>query len=231
MAWRRHVSLLLVLPTVAAVSACTSGGIAQPGRLQASLLPACLAKHRRHRAGTATPGTATTATPSASASAYSVRTGPITEEFDTPLPTDQAQAQVVAGFREGLILWNKSQENFGLVAPVTSYVTGSALDHLEKSLTSLAQMEDAPAGVDRLFRTTVTMLSGTSATITSCDDASKYDFRNPRTGAVNPSYEHLPIGEVYTLDTWGMSRLGGHWAISSNAIAPPGAAAARPCLP
>jgi hypothetical protein len=130
-----------------------------------------------------------------------------------------------------MILWDKSQENFGLVAPVTSYVTGSALNGLKKTLTIFGRMEEVPAGVDRLFRTQVTALSGTAATITTCDDGSKFVEQNPRTGAVDPSFEHLPADEVYVFVTWGMTRLDGHWAIKSITAAPPGSPTAKPCLP
>ena len=216
---RRHVPLVLVLSSLVAMSACTSGRQASSASAsQASSSPA-------------PPGRTVTPTPSTASSTYSVRTGLLTEEFATPLPTDPAQAQVVAGFREGMILWDKSQENFGLVAPVTSYVTGSALNNLKKTLTIFGQMEEVPAGVDRLFRTQVTALSGTAATITTCDDGSKFVERNPRTGAVDPAFEHQPPDEVYAFVTWGMTRLDGHWAIKSITLASPGSAAAKPCLP
>jgi hypothetical protein len=230
MAWR-HAPLFLVLSALVAVSACTHGGLANPA--SSSSASSRLASPSQALSSPASSGqvATTTAAPSTSSSTYSVRTGLLTEEFATPLPTDPAQAQVVAGFREGMILWDKSQENFGLVAPVTSYVTGSALSNLKTSLTNFAQAEDVPAGVDRLFRTQVTALGSTVATITTCDDGSKYVEQNPRTGVVNPSSEHLPTDEVYVFVTWGMTWLDGHWAIKSVTVAPLGSAAAKPCLP
>ena len=213
---RRHAPLLLALPALVAVSACT----------HASSRPAS--------SGRAAPPSSSSAAPAPTATGpatYSVRTGLLTEEFTTPLPTDPAQAQVVAGFREGMTLWNKSQENFGLVAPVTSYVTGSALAGLKKSITVFGQMEEVPAGVDRLFRTQVTALSSTAATITTCDDGSKFVEQNPRTGAVDPSFEHQPADEVYAFETWGMTRLDGRWAITSITPASPGSPAEKSCLP
>lgn len=223
---RRHVPLVLALSSLVAMSACTSGR-------QASSASSSSASASQASSSPAPPGQTVTPTPtpSTASSTYSVRTGLLTEEFATPLPTDPAQAQVVAGFREGLILWNKSQENFGLIAPVTSYVTGSALNNLKRTLTNEAQTEDVPAGVDRLFRTQVTALSATAATITTCDDGSKYVERNPRTGVVDPSFEHLPADEAYVFETWGMTRLDGHWAIKSITATPPGSPAAKSCLP
>jgi hypothetical protein len=206
---RRPAPLLPVLLALVAVSACSPSGSAHP-------------------ASSRSPSPRPT---SSGAATYSVRTGLLTEEFAAPLPTSPAQAQVVTGFREGLILWNKSQENFGLVAPVSSYVTGTALGNLKKTITAFAQIEDVPAGVDRLFRTQVTALRGTAATITTCDDGSKYDEQNPRTGVVNPSSEHLPTDQVYVFETWGMTMLDGHWAITSITVASPGSPAEKSCLP
>jgi hypothetical protein len=45
-----------------------------------------------------------------------VRVGRYTQIFDTSLPADPAQASVVEGFRTGMILWDKSQENLMLVS-------------------------------------------------------------------------------------------------------------------
>jgi len=134
-------------------------------------------------------------------------------------------------FRQGFLLYDKSQEKFALVPPVTSWVTGSALTDLKKSLTTLAQEQLVPAGVDRLFRTSVTAVSGSSATITTCDDGSKYNEQNPRTHVVNPSSVNLPLSEQYIFITWGMTRADGHWAINSITIASSSSAAAKSCLP
>jgi hypothetical protein len=100
---------------------------------------------------------------------------------DTPLPADSAQASVIEGFRAGLILWDKSQEEQKLVSPVTSDVTGAALTNLKKSLTQelTPGQQIGPAGIDRNFKTRVTALSGASATVTTCDNGSKFDEANP----------------------------------------------------
>jgi hypothetical protein len=176
-------------------------------------------------------GSSSSASGTASSSTPSVRVGLLTEWFDTPLPSDQAQAAVVEDFRQGLILYDKSQENFGLVSPVTSWVTGSALTDLKQTLSTLEKNELVPAGVDRLFRTSVTALSGSAATITTCDDGSKYNEQNPRTHAISPSSWHLPLNQEYIFITWGMTRAGGHWAIESITIASSSSATAKSCLP
>jgi hypothetical protein len=65
----------------------------------------------------------------------------------------------------------------------------------------------------------------------TCDDGNKYVERNPRTGVVNPSSEHLPADEVYVFETWGMTQLDGHWAIKSIAVAPPAPPPRSPASP
>src|SRR5215472_13721552 len=62
----------------------------------------------------------------------SVTMGYLTEVFATPLPSDPAQAKVIADFRQAMILWDKSSEAVKMVAPVASYVTGSAVGNLAK---------------------------------------------------------------------------------------------------
>jgi hypothetical protein len=209
---RRRVLLLLpALAALAAVSACSSSGNSSPA------------------SGGATSSRAVSS--AAGASTPSVQVGLLTEWFDTPLPSDQAQAAVVEDFRQGLLLYDKSQEDFSLVSPVTSWVTGSALTDLKQTLSTLEKNELVPAGVDRLFRTGVTALSGSAATITTCDDGSKYNEQNPRTHAISPSSEHLPLNQEYIFITWDMTRADGHWAIRSITIASSSSAAAKSCLP
>jgi hypothetical protein len=47
-----------------------------------------------------------------------VRVGPYTQVFASPLPANAAQAAVVEGFREGQVLWDKSENAPRLVPPV-----------------------------------------------------------------------------------------------------------------
>jgi hypothetical protein len=162
----------------------------------------------------------------------SVRVGRLTEIFDTPLPAGSAQASVVEGFRAGLILWDKSQEAQKLVSPVTSDVTGAALTNLKESLPRelTPGQQIVPAGVDRNFDTRVTALSGASATVTTCDDGSKFDEANPVTGVVNAAYNATP-DEEYIFVTWQLTRLDGHWAISVVTPVELPNALAKPCQP
>jgi hypothetical protein len=54
---------------------------------------------------------------------------------------------------------------------------------------------------------------------------------NPTTHAVDPAFVNEPIDQQYLYETWGMTRLSGHWAIESVTIASPGSAVAKQCLP
>ena len=47
-----------------------------------------------------------------------VHIGPYTQVFASPLPANPAQAGVVEGFREGQVLWNRSENAQHLVSPV-----------------------------------------------------------------------------------------------------------------
>jgi hypothetical protein len=168
----------------------------------------------------------------AKVSTESVRVGHLIEIFDTPLPTDSAQASVIEGFRAGLILWDKSQEAQKLVSPVTSDVTGVALTNLKQSLTRelTPGQQIVPAGTDRNFDTRVTALSGASATVTTCDDGSKFDEVNPATGVVNTAYNATPDQE-YIFVTWQLTRLDAQWAISVVTPVTLPNALAKPCQP
>src|SRR5260221_12531696 len=59
-----------------------------------------------------------------------VHVGRYTQVFASPLPANPAQAAVVEGFREGWVLWDKSQNARHLVPPVREDVTGQARSHL-----------------------------------------------------------------------------------------------------
>jgi hypothetical protein len=168
--------------------------------------------------------------PEASASAESVRIGPYTEVFATPLPANPAQAKVMKGFRQAQVLWNQSVSAWRLVAPVTDYVTGDALTHLIAAVTAGKQQDLVPAGTDRLFMTRVTGLTGRSATVTTCDDGSKFEEENPRTGAVDAAYAPQP-DQAYLFETWHMVQLSGHWAITAFSLANLPNPSAAPCQP
>jgi hypothetical protein len=159
-----------------------------------------------------------------------VHVGPYTQVFASPLPAKPAQADVVEGFREGQVLWIKSENAQHLVPPVRDYVTGQALTHLTSAMKANKANDLVPAGVDRFFMTRVTAIRGRTATLVTCDDGSKFQEENPRTGQVNLAFEPTP-GQSYLFETWRMAQRGGHWAIAGLSVAPLPSRSAEPCQP
>ena len=206
---RSGAVLALCLSGLLAVSACGSG----PGR------PASTA------AASGAPGTTASAAPGSSAE--SVRAGPYTQVFATPLPANPAQAKVIAGFREAQTLWDKADYTWHLGAPVTAYVTGPALTHLIAAVAAGRAHHLVPAGTERLFLTHVSGITGSTATVTTCDDGSKLKEENRQTGATYP----IPLGQAYIFETWHMVKLSGHWGVTAFSVAIPPSPRAAPCQP
>src|SRR5215471_19264506 len=119
-------------------------------------------------------GSGKPAGPSAVRVASVVRVGPFTQVFAGPLPANPAQAAVVEGFREGQVLWDKSQNARRLVPAVRDYVTGQALTHLVSAVKAGKTRDLVPAGVDRFFQTRVAALAGRKATVATCEDGSQF---------------------------------------------------------
>jgi hypothetical protein len=141
-----------------------------------------------------------------------------TQEFASPLPASPGQAAVVEGFRQGQVLWVKSEIAWHLVAPVRGYVTGQALTHLMAAVKAGKAYDITPAGMDRFFMTRVTAVNGPNATVATCDDGSNFEEENPRTGKIDASFAAQPQ-QTYAFETWRMVRLGGHWAITAFSLA------------
>jgi hypothetical protein len=214
MGLRPHAGLLLCAGGLLALSACgsgnsaaTAGGVTSPAARQTS-----------------------SSASESGASAESVRVGPYTEVFASPLPANAAQAEVIEGFREAELLWDKSELAQRLVPPVTAYVTGDALAHLTTALRFEKQQDLVPAGTDRFFMTRVTAIIGRSATVATCDDGSKFEEENPRTGVVDAAYAPQP-DQAYLFETWHMVQLSGHWAITTFSLATLPDPSATPCQP
>jgi hypothetical protein len=150
--------------------------------------------------------------------------------FATPLPADPAQASVIEGFRKAQILWNKSENAWHLVPPVTEYVTGRALFHLLAAITASKARHLVPAGTDRLFSTRVTGITGRKATVATCDDGSKHKEENARTGRVDTAFAPQ-ANQEYIFETWHMIMLSGHWAITDFTLAILPNPRAEPCQP
>lgn len=159
-----------------------------------------------------------------------VHIGRFTQVFSGPPPANPAQATVVEGFREGQVLWSKSENAWHLVSPVRSYVTGHALADLTAAMNAGKARHLVPGGTDRFFMTRVTRITGHNATVATCDDGSKFEEVNPRTGKVGASYLPSPQQE-YLFETWQMVRLSGHWAITALSLASLPAPSAEPCQP
>lgn len=159
-----------------------------------------------------------------------VHVGPYTQVFASPLPANPAQAGVVEGFREAQVLWLKSENAQHLVAPVREYVTGQALTHLTSAMNANKARNLVLAGVDRFFVTRVTAIRGRNATLTTCDDGSKFKEENRRTGKVNLAFVPTP-GQAYVFETWRMVQLRGHWAITAFSAAALPSRSAEPCQP
>jgi hypothetical protein len=159
-----------------------------------------------------------------------IHVGPYTQVFASPLPANATRAGVVEGFREGEVLWEKSENAGHLVPPVREYVTGQALSHLTAAMKAGKARDLVPAGADRLFMTRVTTLTRRSASVATCDDGSKFKQVNPRTAKVDTGFLPTP-GQEYIFETWRMGRLGGHWAISGLSVASLPSRSAEPCQP
>jgi hypothetical protein len=209
---RPGVTLVLCLSGLLVLAACSAGRSGAP------------AAQGTHAASSAT------AAPAAASSAGSARIGRFTQEFSTPLPTSPAQATVITDFRDAQILWVKSLVAWHLAAPVTGYVTGDALNHLVTAISANKSRHLVPSGTDRMFMTRVTGISGGTATVTTCDDSSKYEEEDPSTGQVNAAYTPSR-DQAYLFETWQLVQLSAHWAISSFSIASLPDQAARPCQP
>jgi hypothetical protein len=151
-------------------------------------------------------------------SATSFRIDRYTQIFATALPANEAQANVMEDFRAAWVLWDRADQEMRLVAPVSDYIVGRARTNLGDALLQEKTNDVVPAGADRFFLTRVTSIAGSTATITTCDDASKFTEVNPRTGRPDPAYAPN-ADEAYLFETWHMVRHSGHWAISALSLA------------
>lgn len=163
----------------------------------------------------ATGGSATTGAHVVSTSPYSVRIGPYTQVYSSPLPSDPALAGVMVGFRTAQVLWGRSNEAFRQVAPVTAYVTGNALKDMNAALATERHNDYVPSGTERFFDTKVTRISSTTATVTTCDDGSKYRTEDVHTGTDLP---RAPASQLYIFEIWDMVAAPGHWAIADLSL-------------
>jgi hypothetical protein len=169
-------------------------------------------------------------TPAAGSTLTTVQIGGYTQEFAGSVPADPARAGVINGFREAEVLWNSSEQHWQLVPTATQFVIGDALAHLSKAISVDKQQGILIAGTDEFFMTTVTSLSATSATVTTCDNGSKLTGVQKATGQIDSNYAPK-ADQAYLLEKWVMMRHSGHWAISSFTVISLPDPAAQPCQP
>ena len=184
---------------------CVNGSIRNPHESRLRSAPRiCCAQYCRAcgdgESGAPSPSSSTSAVSSpghaVSGSAESVQVGPETEVFDSPLPRSPAEAKVIQDFRKAQVLWDESDTAQRLVAPVTDYVTGEALLHLREAVAAARKYDLVPAGKDRMFKTRVTILTARSATVATCDDASKLREKNRHTGKIDAQLVAPPISST-----------------------------------
>jgi hypothetical protein len=156
-----------------------------------------------------------------------VRIGRYTQVFATPLPANPAQAKVIAGFREALTLEGRADHTRHLGAPVRAYVTGQALTGLTAAVTGYRARHLVPVGAERYFLMHVSGITGGTAVVTTCDDASKTKLVDPQTGATYT----MPLDQAYAFEAWHMVKLSRHWGVTAFSFAMPPSPRAAPCLP
>lgn len=83
------------------------------------------------------------------------------------------------------------------------------------------------SGMNRLYDTSVTSLTDHSATLSSCDDASKVVDENPSTGQ---KYPNTPGATLVFLTIWQLVPTAGHWAIASYSLIPAPDPRERACV-
>jgi hypothetical protein len=152
------------------------------------------------------------------------------QEFAASMAAGPEQATVIERFREAQVQWENSALAGKLVAPVSEYVTGQALQHLSLAISFAASKDAAPAGTDRMFMTSVTSFSASAATVTTCDDGSKYESVDRKTGKVIPSLA-APPDQQYLLEAWHLAKTGSGWAISSFTVTSLPSPSAKQCQP
>lgn len=207
-----------VLAVILMLSACSSG------------TPTAADTPKTSREG----GTGTAPNPAArltfSGGKESARIGPYAQVYVAPLPANAAQARVIKDFRAAQILWGESNEARRPVAPILAYVTGIAQRDLMTALAAGRARHIVPAGTERFFRTRVVTLSGSTATVTTCDDTSEYREQDPRTGKINPAYTPPP-DKAYVFESWHLLLRSGRWALAAFPFAILPDSRALPCQP
>jgi hypothetical protein len=138
-----------------------------------------------------------------------------TEEFSTPVPADPRQAAVIRGFRESQILFDQAEVTLRVTPVMLEYVTGKAVTLLHKIVSNATSDNMVPVGVDRLYDTKITSLAASTATVTSCDDGSRFNQADRTTGQTAAP---VPVSQQYIFVIFGMRLVAGRWALSSLTV-------------
>lgn len=206
--------IMLLLSAAVALPACSPAGtVSHPAATRSA-----------HASAPASPA------PAGSTSAAVLHAGAQTLIFETPLPSDSAQAAVIRDFRMAQVLWVRSDTAHRLVAPIRSYLTGAELHRFAGSIRQFKITGDVPAGTDRMFQTRATVRSAHRAEVSTCDDTSGYRAKNLASGNLDSRYA-VPADQQYLYEIWHMTRLGAHWAIGNITVAMLPDPRAKPCQP
>jgi hypothetical protein len=138
-----------------------------------------------------------------------------TEEFATPVPAGSTQAAVISGWRESQVIWDQATITLHKPATTTEYITKNALGTLDKAVQGLTEANLVPVGTDRFFDTKITSMATNSATVTSCDDGSRYEMDDRTTGK---QQSPTPLSQDYLYVVFDMIPLDGRWALSSLTV-------------
>lgn len=160
----------------------------------------------------------------------SVRIGPYVQEFGTPLPRNPAVAKVIASFRAAQDVWTESLVGGHPARLIHEYLTGVAYRRFHRALRGATRSGLEPSGTDVLFDTRVVALSGTAATVTTCDDDARVTADYRSTGHVQPA-SSVSASQAYVFEVWHLVPLAGHWAITTFSVALLPAEAAEKCQP
>jgi hypothetical protein len=144
-----------------------------------------------------------------------VRVGPLTLDFATTLPTDQAKAKVIEGWRQSQVIWDQSIQAWRVLATASAYVKGKAFTGLRAAVATDVGYHVILTGTNRFYDTNVTSLTADGATVTSCDDSANAIDENPSTGQKFP---HNASDILVFFVIWQLAPVTGHWAISSYSL-------------
>lgn len=158
------------------------------------------------------------------------RVGPLTQDFGTPVPASPAQASVVEDFRTAMLYWTRSGYVWRNVPGTASRIVGPALLQLERAERTLKARADVLAGTDLFFKTRVTALAGSTATLLTCDNSARDVVESRATGKPDAAFS-APASLDYSFETVRLVRRSGHWAITLLVTATLPQASARQCEP